>query len=778
LDRGVRWLTGGIGLVALILTALFLIPFSPSMPEAGLDASWRYALNEAVAEGRVFGQEVIFTFGPLGSVFTGRFHPATDTIMMVGSALYAAGFCIAFAVLAHPRRHAFAIFLVVAVCLTSRDAGFLVLPFVLLLAILRLTLPPGSSLQLRATPLILLGIAISISAVAMEPLIKGSFTGVALPLSGLALFLLLPWNWRAGLGFALIALATLIAGWGLAGQPLAQLPRFFIAQGPIIAGYTTGMALEASERAPLVYLVASLALAASFYLYVQLVRRTGWRGWIAFAGLIWLLFVAFKAGFVRQDMHGAIGAGALLFTGYAVCLPSSPKAALPVLGITIAAWAYMMSTIMALDPVPPLRQVPGLILGQVAEKWGETLAGLRTRLDDPSRLDSEFAAAKASIRAQMPLPPVTGTVDIYPWQLSAIFANGLRWSGRPVFQSYSVYEPSLDARNVAHLRGPDAPDTVFFTFYPIDDRLPAQDDPASLLQLLAAYDIVGYRPPYVQLAKRAPQATVPLDEAATRIVSARLGSDIALGDRGPVWARVRLKPTLLGQLVAAAYKLPPLHIVLKLDDGETVEHRYIAAIGNAGFILSPYLSSPEDFILMASGGSGVPQVTSFRITTAGDGLWSPQFEVQLTPIRLAARPQLRAFFFAPSVAPPDSLSHPLAGLKPDCHIDLINGQRPVADIVRHGARQRLRLQGWTNAPGGTDETWISLTSPATGVRRFFPAPAQARPDVSRALGLSDGKRPGFDVTLDLDAVQGPQMLDIYSVSGDKAYGCSLELRLE
>ncbi|HEX4571115.1 MAG TPA: hypothetical protein VH184_11860, partial [Dongiaceae bacterium] len=125
MDRGVRWLAGGIGLVALILTALFLIPFSPSMPEAGLDASWRYALNEVVAEGRVFGQEVIFTFGPLASVVTGTFHPATDTMMMVGSALYAAGFCIAFALLAHPRRHAFAIFLPFAICLVSPNCGFL-----------------------------------------------------------------------------------------------------------------------------------------------------------------------------------------------------------------------------------------------------------------------------------------------------------------------------------------------------------------------------------------------------------------------------------------------------------------------------------------------------------------------------------------------------------------------------------------------------------------------------------------------------------------------------
>ena len=239
-----------------------------------------------------------------------------------------------------------------------------------------------------------------------------------------------------------------------------------------------------------------------------------------------------------------------------------------------------------------------------------------------------------------------------------------------------------------------------------------------------------------------------------------------------------LRPTLLGRLVAAAYKLPPLRIVLNLDDGQSVEHRYIAAIGNAGFILSPYLSSPEDFILMASGGGGVPEVRSFYITTAGEGLWSRQFEVQLTPFRLAARPQLRGLFLAQSVVPPDALSHPFMALNAACNIDLVNGRKSTADSVLHGARQRLSLQGWTNPPGGADETWISLTSSATGERRFFRAAQQARPDVTKYFGLSETKRPGFDVTLDLEAVRGPQLLDIYGISGDKAYDCGLRLRLE
>ena len=61
------------------------------MPTFGLDPSLEYALNEAVGQGYVFGRDVIFTFGPLASLYWQLYSPATDTIMMVGSAIYAAG---------------------------------------------------------------------------------------------------------------------------------------------------------------------------------------------------------------------------------------------------------------------------------------------------------------------------------------------------------------------------------------------------------------------------------------------------------------------------------------------------------------------------------------------------------------------------------------------------------------------------------------------------------------------------------------------------------------
>ena len=55
---------------ALIIAWLLLMPFSPGMPTGGVDGSWPYALNEAIARGYVFGRDLIFTFGPLPSVYT------------------------------------------------------------------------------------------------------------------------------------------------------------------------------------------------------------------------------------------------------------------------------------------------------------------------------------------------------------------------------------------------------------------------------------------------------------------------------------------------------------------------------------------------------------------------------------------------------------------------------------------------------------------------------------------------------------------------------------
>jgi hypothetical protein len=322
------------------------------MPQAGLDPSWGYALNEAVAQGRVFGRDLIFTFGPLGSIYTASYDPGTDTIMMIGSVVYVLGFSAAFALLAHPWRYALLVLLPVAPALIlCPDAKFLVLPFALLLAVTRASLPTGSPFRLTPGPLVILGIALATIAVAMEPLIKGSFSGVVVPICGLITLVLLFRNWRAGLAFMGLALATLLAGWAAVGQPLTALPGYFIAQGPIISGYANAMALDGPASSTLVYLAVSLILSAAFHL--RFTRATGWFGWVTLLGLLWTLFVVFKAGFVRQDGHMIIAAGALLLVAFAICSLSNLRSALALLAVSVAASTFIIYTISATEPFLP-----------------------------------------------------------------------------------------------------------------------------------------------------------------------------------------------------------------------------------------------------------------------------------------------------------------------------------------------------------------------------------------------------------------------------------------
>ena len=52
-------------------------------------------MNQGVARHLVFGKEVLFTYGPYGSVMTRTYDPATDLRMILGSLLLCVAYSIA-----------------------------------------------------------------------------------------------------------------------------------------------------------------------------------------------------------------------------------------------------------------------------------------------------------------------------------------------------------------------------------------------------------------------------------------------------------------------------------------------------------------------------------------------------------------------------------------------------------------------------------------------------------------------------------------------------------
>lgn len=761
------WLTLAV-LVAMTVAVLLLMPWHPSFPTVSLDVSWQYALNEAVAHKLVFGRDIDFTFGPLYALYAYVYHPDVDAIALIGSFLFGIGFCTGCFLLAFPHRlwHLILLPLLIAQ-IAVKDSLFITLPFILLVLIGRICVPEGTPFHLRATLWTKTAVIVVACTVAIVPLVKGSFAAATLLPVFLGMYMLVRAMPRFALTVALCGVFAICSGWVLTGQPLIALPEFFVAQAPIISGYSEAMSRQGDVSEIVIYMAVCLPTLILFGW--SLYRQIGRRALLLALGLAFAIFMNYKAGFTRHDGHALIAGAALLVLGYCVAPVVGSIQYVLVMFAATAAWLHIDR--VYIDPHPDAYT-------RLRDAVVSTYVGLTDHLFKPHELQAEFDRANQQIRSAVPLPQVTGTVDLYPTELSTVFAHHLNWSGRPILQSYSAYDMRLDAMNVAHLEGPRAPDVVFFALAPIDDKLPSLDDAGSLPQLLARYEIIAYQPPYIQMKRRA--ATLAAPVASSRLVmhtTARLNQPIPVSVQGPLWAVVDVRPTFLGRVVSALYKAPPVEIALTLSNDRVVRHRFVPRLGQSGFVLSPYMADAGDFLRLAAGVGAASSVKSFTIVSQNTSLWNGHFEVYLSSLPVERQQKTRAMVLTEATTPPTYVEHPTGSRLPECHVDMVSERTLLSDSIPYASDGTLNMIGWTAISTkqgvGPDETWVVLTA-KDGIRRFYRAKGGGRADVAQALGFPQMKRPGYEVTLDLGNEVEGQRLNIVVAADGVGYDCGLE----
>jgi hypothetical protein len=753
---------------AAVLAGLLLLPLAPGMPQSGQDESWSYALNEAVARHLVFGRDFIFTYGPFGSVETWLYHPATDALMLAGSALIAAALCAGFALLVWPRRIYLLLLLPIVVAEAGGGSVLTALPLLLLLVAFRLSSPRDSRLYLPQTGVTAVGVSVLSCAVGILPLIKGTYAIAAFLDGALAVLMaLIARRMLLAAGITSLAVISLCVGWVAAGQPLPELFHFLVAQEPLISGYSEAMSLHGPFREVLFWAVAAAAITVILYAFVA--RGRGVKGWLLLVGFGLYAFLTFKEGFVRQDLHQLFSANAFLMTGLFLSALLEARSAIAVAVIASLGW-----TAIKLSERSATHFSADTVVARFENALKRAVNGVILRVRAADTLPARFERANAAIRAASPLPKVNGTVDLYPDDLSLLFAQGMRWDGRPVIQSYSAYTPGLEEANAAHLLGSHAPENIFFAVDRTDGRLPSLEDGASWPLLLSRYRIVGRYHDYIHMVRAAAPAPLPLGQPLARIpVPINEWVDVPLAD-GPVWAKIDMRPTLLGRLVLTAFKLPRVSIELRLADGRVVRRRYIPEMGRAGFVLSPYVRSTTDFLMMAAGLYGAHAVRRIKLDAPSLGLWARDITLSLRALRVPPERGLRKLVLIEPASPPAFVSAPKVGAVADCWLDAVDGQ-PIGSIKEPVVVSGwISLHGWT-APSarrgiGPDATWVSLTA-ATGKRRFYRAKATKRPDVLAAFKQPAMKDPGFTARLDLSGLSGNRELTIYSVHDNKAFLC-------
>ncbi len=410
------------------------------------------------------------------------------------------------------------------------------------------------------------------------------------------------------------------------GQPLYALPGFLRSSMEIVSGYTEAMAFPGP--------VWQVALALASLGAVAVVGLWA-RSPISTAVALLLTFIAFKHGVVRQDGRLApfhFKAAAAVLVAWAGC--RAPEK-----------WRYFAILTVA-------NLILGCFVGGSILPWVLDNARDRLTLSHPiqsirtywefDKFVESIQTARPKLMAERLINPEArafigdSSVDIVPNLVDLVPANHFKWNPRPVFQSYSVYTPYLDAWNASHYAGPKRPDKLILQWESIDGRNPFFDEPFTWREILNRYRsemdsnmgmILGPANPAPQ-----PLASIPLGDAFHATwdqwldVPKRTAPETEL-----IAASVETRLSLWGRLYTQALRGIPVVIEVEYENGLIGAYRTIRANLPSGPIVNPLPTSLEDARPLLSGNwqeATACTVRRIRFVTAKPEQFSRDIRVQ------------------------------------------------------------------------------------------------------------------------------------------------------
>ncbi|MGZ7041821.1 MAG: hypothetical protein ACXVH7_08535, partial [Thermoanaerobaculia bacterium] len=392
--------------------------------------------------------------------------------------------------------------------------------------------------------------------------------------------------------------------WAVARQPLSLLPRFLRASLEVASGYSEAMSLTFPWLDDRIVLASFVVLACALVALIAISNRheLGPRSFLFAAGTAAILFLAFKAGFVRHDTHDVIAIVSLTVIAIAAARADS----------FANWWTVLVIAIVALAAHGMQARRSEALVALFARNAGRQLLGAAELVRQGTEvLEQEHRATLASFRSQLSTKPQGGSFDLYPSNAGVLTAWNLAPRRRPVFQSHAAYTPRLLLLNASHLRSPNAPETILFNLERFDHRFPALADGLSWPDLLARYDLARENGHYLELHRRAQPRPLRLELTAER--ASRIGEVIALPADTPLFVVIDIRPNLPGRITTILFKMPAIHATVETDRGEALHYRMIPGIAAAGFILSPLVQSASDFAELYGSAPRLARTTSIRI---------------------------------------------------------------------------------------------------------------------------------------------------------------------
>jgi hypothetical protein len=619
-----RWLPGVGGAVAVLMIWLVSVDL-PFLPGTDLDPSWGAALVDAHLQARQFGKDIVFTYGPLGFLWSSFCLPDALPAKLVWEFLGKLGFALTFYALVR-RLPGARRFMVLGLLVLSASHFDDVIPVFLALVALLWLMPGDARVWQRVLAVIWFAFLSHVKFTYCLQVAAGvGLAGVVLVWGG---------RWRVALAQALGFLSAFLVVWLAAGQRLANLPAYLRLNWEVASGHNWAMGVAGSTP---VLVLALLVMAGNAGLAWRIWRASGERRVAVCTTLVlgacW--FLVWKHGMLRADAHpfGFFLSNLLL----AATLPGALSVKQRMFWTPLASilcLAGMVATSWGMTKV-----IPGIVWGQLRQmpKVALHLAGYR------AGFVAEFA--RQSLDGGLPgLREAVGkgTVDLLNCEQGFLLRDRLAYRPRPVMQSYVASTPMLAAANARFFASPDAPDFVVLRFFGLDDHFLMMDDGPALATLARRYQVAKVAPGYALLRRTpGPAQPQPTPEVLVEQV-VKWNQEIALPEeRGhALWMQVAIRPTLLGRLVALLYRPPELRFWVTDSEGQATSYRLIADVARAGFFVQPLVRQHVDFAALVNR-QGSRWTRSVRFQRPDQAwLWSrpkvrfsrlPDLELRATP---------------------------------------------------------------------------------------------------------------------------------------------------
>lgn len=579
-------------IVLAVFVVLMIPPFFIKELRPGLDESWQIALHLAWQNDLVFGKDFLFTYGPLGILYS-RHALAVSKLTYIVFDIYFIITLIFF--LREVFRKHFNVWLVILLFFgfyhnmyEGRELWCFFFFLYYLLEWLSDRSKTGHLIQALVLSLISLYIKVNYGFIAFI-LVACAFLYSLVAQKD---------SWRK---LAWITVGYLLAVILSAYLLNVNITGYLIGSWNLIDGYNDAMFRPLADESIdflILSLICVVILGAWFlFRFVSILRRKEFIANLdelaAYAITALFIFILFKSSFVRGHLFIFIKGISLPLLFLYLYNRNEAQRKLSM----IVCYVVLAISIWGVNTLPgTYRPMVRLITLQVVPiKWNELknyFSGIINYEESPkihpAYQDEELKALIGK-----------SSVDILPQEISKIYFNGLNYNPRPVIQSYSAYNEYLDNLNYKKYTSDTAPEFIIFSLTGIDDRFPFFDESKTKIALLSHYEVVRQVKSDIVFKRRVkPRKVQCLVNEET--FTAKMNNEIPIKNTPAInYFKVELEYSLLGKLKRLFYQPPQCHFTFVLFNNTRRTFRAAKPVLEAGVLVNKYINNTQEFQMFA-----------------------------------------------------------------------------------------------------------------------------------------------------------------------------------